>query len=91
MAQGVTNPTSIHEGVESVPGLAQWVKDTAVAMSCAAGCRCGSDPSLLWLGCRLVAIASIRSLAWEAPYASDSALKSKHKKFLCKGPCGPAG
>ena len=23
----VTNPTGIHEGMDSIPGLAQWVKD----------------------------------------------------------------
>ena len=29
-------------------------------MSCGVGCRCGSDPTLLWLWCRLVAAAPIR-------------------------------
>ena len=57
-------------------------------MSCGVVCRCGSDPALLWLWCRLAAIAPIRPLAWEPPYAAGAALekgkktksKNKHKK-----------
>ena len=43
-------------------------------MSCGVGCRQGLEPALLWLGCRLAAIALIQPLAWELPYATDAAL-----------------
>ena len=48
------NPTWNHEVEGSIPVLTQWVKDLA----------------LLWLWCRLAAIALIRPLAWEPPYAA---------------------
>jgi len=49
-------------------------------MSCGAGCRCGSDISLLWLGHRSAATASVQLLAWELPYATSATLKKQKKK-----------
>ena len=51
-------------------------------MSCGVGCRCGSDPTLLWLWCRPAAAALIRPPAWEPPYAAGAALKKKRRKKL---------
>ena len=43
-------------------------------MSCGVGLRGGSDPALLCLWYRLAAIAPVRPLAWEPPYATGVAL-----------------
>ena len=59
-----TNLTRNHEIAGSIPDLAQRVK----------------DPVLLWLWFRPAAMALIWLLAWESPYATGVALKSKKKK-----------
>ena len=41
-------------------------------MSCAVGGRHGSNPVLLWLWCKLAAIAPIRPVAWELPFATGA-------------------
>ena len=64
VAQWVTDPTSIQEDSGSIPGPDRWVK----------------DPLLLWLWCRLAAVAPIRPLTWEPPYAMDAALKAKKER-----------
>ena len=71
----VTNPARHPCG--SIPGLAQWVKGSGIAVSCGIGCRWGWDPALLWLWQELVATALIQPLAWELPYATGTALKNK--------------
>ena len=49
-------------------------------MSRGVGRRLGSDAVLLWLWCSLAAVALIRPLAWEPPYARDVALKGKKER-----------
>ena len=83
-----TNLTRNLEVVGSIPGLAQWVKDPGIAVSCGVGRRRGSDPTLLWLWCKPVATAPIRPLAWELPYAMSLALeKTKRQKTKQKELC----
>ena len=53
---------------------------SGVAVNCGVGNRCGSDPVLLWLWHRLVAVALLRPLAWELPYVTSVTLKMKEKK-----------
>ena len=77
MAQWVTNPTSMHEDVGLIPGLAQGVKGSSVASSCSVGCRHGPEPEFLWLWLRLAAVSLIQPVAWEHPYTACVVIKSK--------------
>ena len=68
-----TNLTDNHEITGSIPGLARiWC---CHELWCRL--RCGSDLVLLWLWCRLGAVALIGPLCWEPPYATGAALKDK--------------
>ena len=75
------NPTSIHEGVGSIPGPCSVGWGSGIAMSCDVGCRPSSDLALRWLWCRRAAVALIQLLAWELPYTASVDLKKKKKKW----------
>ena len=49
-------------------------------MRCGVGRRCVSDPTLLWFWHRPAAIAPIRPLAQEPPYATGAAPEKAKKK-----------
>ena len=51
-----------------------------IAVSYGVGHRHGSDPALLWLWHRPAAVAPVRPLAWEPPYAAGAALKKRKPK-----------
>ena len=55
-------------------------------MSCGVGLRPSLDPELQWLWCRPAAVALIRPLAWEPPYATGAALK-RQKTSVCVCVC----
>ena len=59
----------------SIPGLAQWVKDHSVAVSCGVVRRPNSD--LACCGCGQRQQLRLDPLAWEPPYAAGAALQKK--------------
>ena len=56
----------IYEDAGSIPGLTQWIR---IQHCCELWCRSQTrlDPVLLWLWCKLAAVAPIQPLAWEFP------------------------
>ena len=72
--------TWIHEDVGLIPGLTQCVKDTALLWAVVVG----QDAAQILYCCAVAlampaAIAPIRPLAWEPPYAVGAAIKRLYK------------
>ena len=55
---------------------------SGVAMSYGVGLRHGLDLALLWLWCKLAAMALILSLAWDPPYVPGCGPKMTHTKKI---------
>ena len=56
--------------------------ELGIPMSCDVGCKCSSDPALLWLWSRPAAVAPVGRQAWEPPCAKGAALRSKKIKKI---------
>ena len=76
VTQWVKNPTNLHEDADSIPGLAQWIKDLAVPQATAyvadvarIQCYCGCGVGL--------SCSSDLTPDQELPYAAGVAVKRK--------------
>ena len=75
MAQWLMNLTRNHEAAVQSLALLSGLRIPHCCELCGVSHRHGSDPALLWLWCRPVATALIRSLASEPPHAAGVALE----------------
>ena len=60
-------------------------RGSGIAVNYGVGHRHSLDPMLLWLWCRLAAVAQIGPLAWELPRAAGVTLKKKKVGFYIRG------
>ena len=64
-----TNLTKNHKLLDWLPDLAQWVKGLALLWAVVQAADVARIPSCCGCGVELAAIALIKPLAWERPYA----------------------
>ena len=80
LAQWVKNLTSIHDDVDSIPDLVQWIKDPALPPAAAQV----ADVAGIWHGCGCGAASSCSSNLTPSPgtlYAAGVVLKRKKEKI----------
>ena len=81
MAQWLTNRTRNYEVADSIPASLSGLRiQCCHELWCSLKICSGSDLALLWLWSRLAAVALIRFLAWEPPYATGKAPPKKQKQ-----------
>ena len=77
----VKDLTGIHGDMGWIPGLAQWIKGSSIAMSCGVGHRCCLDLALWWLWHRLV--------GWQLQLQLDLSLVTSIYHRCSSPPCPP--
>ena len=73
-----TNPTSIHEDVGSIPGLALWVR-IQIGLSCGVGYRRGLRSRVAMAMVQSGGYSSDATLSLGTSYAMGAPLKNKNK------------